>query len=47
LTFFATTAVATALFWASKVVPFLHHNLHAFIAVLFFYAPVAAGPWSP
>jgi hypothetical protein len=35
--------VATALFWASKVVPFLHHNLHAFIAVLFFYAPVAAG----
>ena len=43
LTFAATTAVAAGLFWSSKDVPFLHNNLHAFIAVLFYYAPVIAG----
>jgi membrane protease YdiL (CAAX protease family) len=43
LTFGATTALAAALYWTAKVVPLLHHNLHAVIAVLFFYAPVVAG----
>jgi membrane protease YdiL (CAAX protease family) len=43
LTFLATTAVAAALYWTAKVVPPLHHNLNAVIAVLFFYAPVVAG----
>lgn len=43
LTFLATTAVAAALYWTAKVVPPLHHNLNAAIAVLFFYAPVLAG----
>jgi membrane protease YdiL (CAAX protease family) len=43
LTFFAVTALATALFWTAKAVPFLQHNLQAAIAVLFFYAPVVAG----
>ena len=43
LTFFAVTAVAAALFWTAKAVPFLQHNLQAVIAILFFYAPVLAG----
>ena len=43
LTFLATTAVAAGLYWASRAVPFLRENLHAFIAVLFFYAPTVAG----
>jgi len=42
LAFLATTAVATALYWTSRGVPFLRENLHAFIAVLFYYAPSAA-----
>jgi membrane protease YdiL (CAAX protease family) len=43
LAFAATTAVAAALYWSAKVVPPLHRNLNAAIAVLFFYAPVVAG----
>lgn len=43
LTFLATTALASGMFWGSRGVPFLHRNLHAFIAVLFYYAPVIAG----
>lgn len=43
--FLATTAVAAALYWTSRAVPLLRENLHAFIAVLFYYAPVAAGRW--
>src|SRR5438552_2347485 len=43
LTFLATTAAAAALYWTAKVVPPLHSNLHAAIAILFFYAPVLAG----
>jgi membrane protease YdiL (CAAX protease family) len=42
LAFLATTAVAAALYWTSRGVPFLRDNLHAFIAVLFYYAPSAA-----
>jgi membrane protease YdiL (CAAX protease family) len=45
LTFFAVTAVASGLFWLARGVPFLRGNLHAFIAVMFFYAPVAAERW--
>lgn len=43
LVFLATTAVAAGLYWTSRGVPFLRANLHAFIAVLFYYAPSAAG----
>src|SRR5438552_4151452 len=43
VTFLATTAAAAALYWTAKVVPPLHSNLHAAIAILFFYAPVLAG----
>jgi len=43
LAFFAVTAVAAALFWTAKAVPFLQHNLQAAIAILFFYGPVIAG----
>ena len=43
LVFLATIAVAAALFWLGKVVPLVHRNLHAAIAILFFYAPVVAG----
>jgi len=43
LTFLATIALASGLFWLGKVVPVIHRNLHACIAVVFFYAPVAAG----
>ena len=42
LAFLATTAVAAVLYWTSRGVPFLRDNLHAFIAVLFYYAPSAA-----
>ena len=40
--FAATTALAAVLFWTARVVPILHRNLNAAIAVLFFYAPVLA-----
>ena len=43
LTFLAATALASGLFWLGRVVPLVHRNLHALIAVLFFYAPVMAG----
>lgn len=39
------TAVASCLYWLSRGVPFLRGNLHALIAVMFFYAPVAAERW--
>jgi len=42
LVFLATTAVAAGLYWTSRAVPWLRDNLHAFIAVLFYYAPSAA-----
>jgi membrane protease YdiL (CAAX protease family) len=42
LAFLAATAVCAALFWIAKVVPVLRDNLHAVIAVVFFYTPVAA-----
>jgi hypothetical protein len=43
LTFAATIAVASGLFWAGKASPLVQRNLHACIAVLFLYAPVVAG----
>lgn len=43
LVFLATIAVAAAFYWAGKAVPFVQRNLHAAIAILFFYAPVVAG----
>jgi membrane protease YdiL (CAAX protease family) len=45
VTFLIVTAVASGLFWMARGVPFLRGNLHAFIAVMFFYAPVAAERW--
>jgi membrane protease YdiL (CAAX protease family) len=42
-TFIAAIALASALFWLGKIVPVIHRNLHACIAVIFFYAPVVAG----
>lgn len=42
LTFLAAIALASALFWVGRAVPFVHRNLHAGIALIFFYAPVAA-----
>jgi membrane protease YdiL (CAAX protease family) len=42
LTFLVVTALAAALYWIGRVVPLVHRNLHAFIAVSFFYAPEAA-----
>ena len=45
LAFLATTAVAAALYWTSRAVPILRDNLHAFIAVLFYYAPTVASRW--
>jgi uncharacterized protein len=41
LTFLAVTALAAALYWIGRVVPVVQRNLHAFIAVIFFYAPEA------
>lgn len=46
LAFLATTAVATVLYWTSRGVPILRDNLHAFIAVLFYYAPAVASRWA-
>jgi uncharacterized protein len=43
LTFLAAIGLASALFWLGKAVPVVHRNLHALIAVIFFYAPVVAG----
>lgn len=43
LVFLATIAVASGLFWVGQAVPVVHRNLHAAIAILFFYAPVVAG----
>jgi membrane protease YdiL (CAAX protease family) len=43
LTFLAAIVLASALFWLGKAVPLIHRNLHACIAVLFFYTPVVAG----
>lgn len=43
--FLAVTALASGLFWLSKVLPVLQRNLHAVIAVTFFYAPVLAERW--
>jgi membrane protease YdiL (CAAX protease family) len=41
-TFFAATALAAALYWVGRVVPFIQNNLHGAIAVIFLYAPAAA-----
>jgi membrane protease YdiL (CAAX protease family) len=38
-TFFAATAVASALYWLARLSPFLQSNLHGLIAVVFLYAP--------
>lgn len=43
LTFLCTIALASGLFWASRVIPLVRQNLHACIAVIFLYAPVVAG----
>ena len=43
--FLAVTAVASGLFWLAKVVPLLHKNLHAVIALIFLYAPTLAERW--
>jgi membrane protease YdiL (CAAX protease family) len=43
VTFLASITLASALFWAGRVVPVIRHNLHACIAVIFLYAPVVAG----
>lgn len=43
LAFLAATALAAALFWTARAVPLLQRNLHALIAVIFFYTPVVAG----
>lgn len=43
LTFLATIALAATFYWLGKAVPFVQRNLHAAIAILFFYAPVVAG----
>ncbi len=42
LTFFAVTAVVSALFWIGRAVPFVGENLHGAIAVMFLYAPALA-----
>ena len=46
VTFFAATALASALFWTGQAVPFVHKNLHGAIAVIFLYAPALASRWS-
>jgi membrane protease YdiL (CAAX protease family) len=43
LVFLATIGLAAALYWLGKAVPVVQRNLHAGIAVVFFYAPVVAG----
>jgi hypothetical protein len=40
--FAAATAIASALFWTSRGVPFLAANLHGFIALVFLYVPWGA-----
>ncbi|MCG5053490.1 MAG: CPBP family intramembrane metalloprotease [Myxococcales bacterium] len=42
VTYAVATALASGLFWAGQVVPFIGNNLHGFIAVLFLYAPTVA-----
>jgi membrane protease YdiL (CAAX protease family) len=42
VTFFAATALASALFWIAQVVPLVQKNLHGAIAVIFLYAPALA-----
>lgn len=42
LAFFGATAVASALFWTGKFVPFVQANLHGAIAVVFLYVPALA-----
>jgi membrane protease YdiL (CAAX protease family) len=42
VTFAAATALAALLALAGGVLPFVRDNLHAFIAVVFFYAPAVA-----
>jgi membrane protease YdiL (CAAX protease family) len=46
LTFFAATALASALYWTGQAVPFVQKNLHGAIAVIFLYAPALAARWS-
>lgn len=46
IAFAVATAVAAALFWAGKAVPFVGNNLHGFIAVVFLYTPSLASRWS-
>jgi len=46
VTFFAATALASALYWTGQVVPFVRDNLHGAIAVIFLYAPALAARWS-
>ena len=45
ITFLVVTILASGLFWSSRLWSPLHQNLHALIAVLFFYAPVVAERW--
>jgi membrane protease YdiL (CAAX protease family) len=42
VTFFVATAIASALFWLARVIPFVQSNLHGGIAVVFLYAPAVA-----
>ena len=42
LAFVAVVALASGLYWTGRAVPLVRANLHALIAVSFFYAPVAA-----
>jgi membrane protease YdiL (CAAX protease family) len=42
LTFLAATAIASALYWAGQVVPFVRDNLHGAIALVFLTAPRVA-----
>jgi hypothetical protein len=41
-TFFAATALACALSWLARVIPFLQENLSGALAVIFLYAPALA-----
>lgn len=42
ITFAAATALAAAAYWSSRSVPFVQRNLHAFVALIFLYAPAVA-----
>jgi membrane protease YdiL (CAAX protease family) len=46
ITFFAATALASALYWTAQAVPFVQKNLHGAIAVIFLYAPAVAARFS-